>query len=311
MARSSSEREHDNLRAALAFLLDRSVDEGVRLAVALRNYWANRCHFTEGLIWAERALETGVAAQTNRLSLLINIAILRGRLGDLEGSVVRAREGLALARELGHGRGTGVALSVLGNVAIDEARFSEARAYFDELRALALALDDEMMLSVSLTSLGAIASSEKDYAASVRYFEQALDAEGRARCTAPVVNALSGLGGAYVALGEVEAARECYREALEKARQLGNTYSCAMCLDGLAAVAVEEGRFELAATLAGATEAQVETLGVSLPPAAAADRVRTVEKLKAAMEPAALERAWERGRAMGFEAAMADALESD
>jgi hypothetical protein len=67
----------------------------------------------------------------------------------------------------------------------------------------------------------------------------------------------------------------------------------------------------LAATLAGAAEAQYETLGVSREPSEAAHRARYVEELKVSLEPEAFERAWARGRAMGLEAAIAEALQPE
>jgi hypothetical protein len=84
-----------------------------------------------------------------------------------------------------------------------------------------------------------------------------------------------------------------------------------MGLDGLAAIAVERGRLEDAARTAGAAKAEYEALGVTLEPLDAAFRERYVEKLRGLMDPEALERAWARGRSMGLEAAVAEALESD
>jgi non-specific serine/threonine protein kinase len=303
-------REHDNLRAALSLLLERSPEEGVRLASALQRYWHIRSHYTEGLSWIERALETGAAAPSVRVRLLADAANMRWSLGDLEGAAFHARASLALARELGDQMAAALALNTLGLIAADDSRFEEARAHFEEVLALARAHDSKGFLTMALVNLGWVASQEKDYAASVRYFEQALDVAGRDRCTQRVANAFWNLGEVRFKLGEVEAARACYREALAKARQLGNAFTCAMCLDGFAAVAVEDGRLEAAAALAGAVEGQYEVLGVSLPPTSSAFRARYVEKLKAALEPAALERAWARGRAMGLEAAVAEALRS-
>ena len=61
-----------------------------------------------------------------------------------------------------------------------------------------------------------------------------------------------------------------------------------MALDGLAAIAVEEGRLEPAAALAGAAEATYEAVGAPLEPLEAAFRARYVEKLKGMLEPEAL-----------------------
>src|SRR5439155_1913772 len=67
------EREHDNLRAALAWCLPAAEslprdetspagETGLRLASALAGYWWSRGHRGEGLAWLEQALAQGPAA---------------------------------------------------------------------------------------------------------------------------------------------------------------------------------------------------------------------------------------------------------
>ncbi len=52
------EREHDNLRAALSWLLDRGEAETVlRAATAVWRFWQTRGHYSEGQLWLERGLE--------------------------------------------------------------------------------------------------------------------------------------------------------------------------------------------------------------------------------------------------------------
>jgi len=51
------EWEHDNLRAALSWALERSEAElGLGLAAALARFWELRGHLSEGQEWLERAL---------------------------------------------------------------------------------------------------------------------------------------------------------------------------------------------------------------------------------------------------------------
>jgi predicted ATPase len=56
-------REHDNLRAAMAWLLEKGEWEmAVRFGWALWLFWWIRGHFTEGRSWMEKALAKGGAA---------------------------------------------------------------------------------------------------------------------------------------------------------------------------------------------------------------------------------------------------------
>jgi predicted ATPase len=304
-------REHDNLRAALSYLLDRSLQEGTRLAAALRNYWSYRGHYTEGRDWTERALAIGAEASPVRARLLHASGMMRWRLGDLVGASERERDALAMARALGEHRIAVNALNTLGIVSLFESRLVEARAWFEEGLAIAEAQHLPRLRAAFLTNLGEVAQLEGDYAAAAEFYERSLEAKGRDQITTSVVIALVNLATVRFEQGDLDEARACFREASSKARELAAPYTCAIGFDGLAAIAVEEGRLERAAALAGAAEAQYEALSEQLGPLGAVFRARYVEKLKTSLEPEALERAWARGRSMGLEAAVAEALRPD
>jgi len=50
------EAEHDNMRAALSWCMERREEWALRLAGALEVFWIARCHFSEGRRWSEEAL---------------------------------------------------------------------------------------------------------------------------------------------------------------------------------------------------------------------------------------------------------------
>jgi tetratricopeptide (TPR) repeat protein len=312
--RASMERltpENDNLRAALSYLLERSPEDGVRLTAALCYYWYSRSHYREGRDWVERALEVEGAASPARARLLQNSATFRLPLGDADGAAPRARDSLTLARALGDREMAARALNSLGVLATNGSRLAEARAHFEEGLAIARELDDRSLGGLFLGNLGDLARAESDYAKAARYYEESLEAEGPERFTTGAAVCLVNIGAVRFEEGDFEEAAACYREAVATARKLGNTDIVAMGLDGLAAIAVERGRSELAARLAGAAEAECESLGMRLQDLEGAFRARYVEKLKGLLDAAAFEREWARGRSMGLEAAVAEALESD
>ncbi len=56
------EREHDNLRAALRWFMDRQVlDEGLRLGAALGPFWMGREYLTEGRMWLTELLQVAAS----------------------------------------------------------------------------------------------------------------------------------------------------------------------------------------------------------------------------------------------------------
>ena len=95
--------EHDNLRAALAWLAQTDdTATGVRLAGRLAWFWFYRNHWAEGRGWLERALAWSAGNRTIERVRVLNMAAyfalfhgegLRRRLGPRKASPSRTRSG--------------------------------------------------------------------------------------------------------------------------------------------------------------------------------------------------------------------------
>jgi predicted ATPase len=105
------EREHDNLRAALSWLLEQgsegqSKELALRLGGALQMFWGIRGYESEGRRWLERSLD---ASEQVRAAVRAKALIGAGRAASFQDDFVQAealcREGLALYRELGDRQG--------------------------------------------------------------------------------------------------------------------------------------------------------------------------------------------------------------
>ena len=89
---------------------------------------------------------------------------------------------------------------------------------------------------------------------------------------------------------------------------MGQDIAILTCLEGLARVAVAQGRMERAARLCGAAAALREDRGWPLPPAKRAKNDRTVAAARDALGEEAFEAAWDRGHELSLEEAVRDAL---
>ena len=80
-------REHDNVRAALAWALDNRSDPvpSLRLAGDMYYFWWRRGHVSEGRAWLARDLELDA-----RLGTKVSLAGRRARVRALRGAGVRA-----------------------------------------------------------------------------------------------------------------------------------------------------------------------------------------------------------------------------
>ena len=107
--------------------------------------------------------------------------------------------------------------------------------------------------------------------------------------------------------GDYPRARELLSRALPLYLQIGNRVCSAHCLETTAALAAATGQPDVGATLLGAAERMRELLGTAAPPYERIVRERGVDAVKAALDQEATARAWELGRELGFETAMARA----
>jgi predicted ATPase/class 3 adenylate cyclase len=191
--------EHDNLRAALDhFEAVGETQLALRLAGALSRFWFTKGHLQEGRRRLRNALRTDERPTTARAKALTKAAFM----GD-DNATALAEEGLALNHELGD----------VWGIAESELALASAVAPDDMARAREL------------------------YEQSARRFRELGDEHH-------VLIATRSLAWAYINLGDREYGRELHEENLRRARELGNKRIEAITLGALAMHAVEDGRIE-------------------------------------------------------------------
>ena len=117
------ETEHDNMRAALSWALERKEAElALRLGGALWRFWWMHDHYSEGRRWLEEALEIeGQGSPESRAMALAGVTFLSFEQGDLDRVQEACEEGLdLLAGEPGErSEARPYFLTVLGWVALN------------------------------------------------------------------------------------------------------------------------------------------------------------------------------------------------
>ena len=108
--------------------------------------------------------------------------------------------------------------------------------------------------------------------------------------------------------GRYAEAAAVYAETMRVWQELGHRAAVAYELECLACIARAVGPAERAAQLFGAAEALRERIGSSMTPTERREYDQAVAQLRAQAEPALVEAAWARGRALTLEEAVAYAL---
>ena len=213
--------EHDNLRAALGYLLERGdVDEAAQIGWNLWLFWSLRGHVVEGRAWMEALL----------------------------------------ARESRSSRGQKRALWVIAMFSYMRADSDRMLGALDEVFADDDALDNEV-LPIALTLRGHGLSQYGDLDRAEPLLTKALDLARKIDDRWTIPHALHGLAHVAMARNDLDAAEPALVESLSVAREIGDRWSLAIGLTIHALVALLKGDDELAESQLGECTALAIALG--------------------------------------------------
>jgi predicted ATPase/DNA-binding SARP family transcriptional activator/DNA-binding CsgD family transcriptional regulator len=267
------EREHANLRAALAWALDPAdsreprehrTELGLRLAGALSRFWSVYGP-GEGRRWLEKALAKGGGVPKSALGkALYEAGWIALWQGDSDKAIALLEEGRTLFRELEDRRGVAISIANLGSALLHQGDMEGAAVLRDEVEALRGEPLDRFTLAWLTTFLAQEALNEGDYERSDARASEALAIYRELGDTRGIVMCHIGMGLTELAKGNHERAALLFEETLRQLRSVGEKLAIAYALLGLAGADAARGEPGRAARLWGAAEALREEIGVAL-----------------------------------------------
>ncbi|MCX7680888.1 MAG: tetratricopeptide repeat protein [Anaerolineae bacterium] len=290
------EQEHDNLRAALSWMLEQGEAElALRLVGSVWRIWQVLNILSEGRRWLEQALHLGQYVRTpDRIKALLGA----GWLAICQGSDARAafEEGLALAldlgarrflpsllqgignvtkdnnpefartqfqeslriaRELGDDEEVGWALDHLGRLELDCGHYAQARVFLEESLAIFRRLQHHWGVTYVLDHLGRVMLAQEQWKEAQALLEEALLGMETFGVRMHVPWTLEALARAILPQGDRQRARNLLARALRLHREAENPLGIALTLSGLAMLAIESADYERAVKLCGAASAML------------------------------------------------------
>jgi predicted ATPase/class 3 adenylate cyclase/DNA-binding XRE family transcriptional regulator len=305
------EREHDNLRTSLRWAIDcRDTERAFRLVVALGLFWMWRCKWTEARKWLKEALAQGDSAPGD---LRVRALWMKGGMARVQGDYEQAepllKESLAQAEDLGEASVVAAALNQLGILAVHRGNRAEAAAFLERSLALARELEDKPGVAKVLDDLGVVAMYQGEWARATELLEESLTLYAELGDEARIADVRRDLSFLALHDGDPKRASELLVESLTFSRESGNTWLAITGLEGLARAATALGRAKRAARLWGAVEALSAGINISFPPDELASHERYLATARAQSDEVTFAGAWEEGRTMTLEVAIAYALE--
>lgn len=304
------ETEHDNLRAALAWTLERGEDERARrLGAALWRFWWMQGYWTEGRRWLESILAPESPASVSRGGAVSGLANIVWAQGDLDLAEELHREALALREALGDHPGVATSLNNLGVVTEQRGAFEEAVGWYERGLAAAREVGNDWTTALLLGNLGGVVGNLEQYERALELGEESLQIWRRLGDRASEGRVLNNLASIALETGRIERAVDLQRESLALYLDLGAQENIAVCLEGVAKIAARTGKAEGAARALGAAEGLREALGQPPPPAEIGPLERLRDALRADLGEAHLAAMLNEGASWSLEAAGAYALD--
>jgi tetratricopeptide (TPR) repeat protein len=304
------EREHDNLRAALAWSRDSSnLDTLLRLAGVLALFWFYRGHLNEGRRWLDQALQTlpDDASPRPRAWSLTCSGMLASVAGETDRATALLTESFSWWEQTGEAYGHAAAGSLLGGVYVSQGRYDEAKTLFTLNAAYFRDTGHDSMHAHALFHLGVIAWAQGDDAHARVQLHEAVEGYDRCGGTADAIDPLRYLGLVACGAGDVDDATVLFGEMLTRLRQLGSRAAIAVGLADVATLAAAREAWPPAARLFAKAEALLtaEAVAFSLPARNHYERAHA--RAREALGDAAYQTAAVAGRALTLEEALAEA----
>lgn len=335
------EQDHDNLRQALRWAIDAGEAElGQSLAGILYRFWMIRFHVDEGRSWLDEVLAIMNGTESSRSRARLGAGTLAQIQSDLPSARRHLEEAVAGLRAVGDDMLLPAAVNNLGFVLADLGDLAQAAALFEEELSVANERNDLVSVAFGHMSIAGIELARGRIEQGVERYRAAVEAARASSSRDLLGGMLASSGLALLTVDELDPAERYIAELFEMGRQptapgrhlvLAGIMASrrGRVLEGLelmrtgivnfrtlpgyqritgylrgvfdewAGVAASQGEGERAATLLAAAEQLRQ--GASRMPHEQAAFDRRLDQVKRTTEPAAFEKAWQRGEAMSFD----------
>jgi tetratricopeptide (TPR) repeat protein len=308
------ELEHDNLRAALRWLLSvpdwRMVESGARLAAALWRFWSLAGYVAEGRSWLAAILQ-----RRTLLPIVVQAQVLysAGHLAFNQADYAQAADlgshALALQQHLDDRPGIAGSLISLGNVAWAQGNWDEATASYEQSLTIWREIGDARQIARCFDNMGAVASVRKDFARARALHQESLAIRRRIGDAHGTALTLYNLSAVSFAQQEWLEAGDLLRQAVVVWRDMGARRDLAGAVIQFAMLAQAQKSFERAVLLLAAGEQLRVLTGEGLRDEDEAEIAQTTQALREQLSESSFSAAWVAGQAMGLEEALAYALD--
>jgi len=274
---------------------------------------AARLELTQSnIVEARRLLEEALplARRSEDASVIARTLLRLGRTLHLQHEYDAARpfieESLFIYQGLQDQWGIATAMFRLAALNVDQGHHAEAEDLYAKSLAKYRLLGDKYSEAYVLNFWGELARLQGNYEHAVKFYEEAMEIFREHRNPA-LVFPLYNLAWVSLHAGYHHQAWALFEESLELVKEVNDKDGIACCLGGFAGVLGTIGKLEEAARLFGTVESLDESIGIAVrvDPSDQREFDYYIGAVRGQLDAAAFEKAWQEGRAMTMEQAIA------
>jgi predicted ATPase/class 3 adenylate cyclase len=270
------EAEHDNLRAALTWLLETPAADpapadreraaiGLRLVQALALFWYRHGYITEGRQWLQRAIDLAAGDGGAPLAQLAHwLGVLLQQQSEPQAALPLLERSLAIWRDLGDRNQQARELNSLGITQHHLDDFDTARSLLEESAAISREIGSDMRLAAALTNLGQLESDAGNFDRATQVLQEALALDRKQGDMLGVALDQQSLAGVHLRAGRAREARDLLSAMAGYVVSSSDPELLATTLELCAANAAQLGEALRAARIAGAAEAIRHKTGIPI-----------------------------------------------
>ena len=244
------EREHDNIRATLAWSLTspQGIELGTGMVSILFWFWYRRGYFIEGVMWSDRLLsspfmQTESPAHMMALTASGLLAIWQGKQDT---ALAQVQEGLAIVQKIENKQWLAFILMGNGVVLLNMGRDSDAQPMLERSHKLFKEQNNAIFQAITLVHLGNAELGLEHIEQARTYHEEALALARSVNENWLIAFALNNLGEVARTQGQFDQARKYYMECESLLRTTGDRGDVARFVHNLGYIAQHEEELELA-----------------------------------------------------------------
>jgi tetratricopeptide (TPR) repeat protein len=301
-----AEAEIDNLRAALAWALERDsggvssqerTGRALELMLHIWPLWLNRGYSVEGEEWLSRLLAVHTVDTAARVRALLTMGDLAGFRRDKISQARFFQEALTLARKLGNKKLIATALMEMALVVRDH-HYLQAIQFFSESLEMFRELNENLWVCRTSFLLAQTHAASGNLELARQLWEQGLHLAREDHDKWQIGWGLEGLGDVERLEGHLQRANELYGESLKLRAEVMDKTGIAFALESFAQLAAALEEFQRGVVLCSANEQLLQTLHMLLDPPRQELHSALIAAARTQLGEEAFNTAWATGQTM-------------